>query len=298
MLILDSIRELRVYIDEASRRSWRDAYARSITSYNDQLDIYFADLIGAKWVLDQRLRTDFEDLSKDCANTTFSIGQMDVWAYPSFATGVIVVTLADRILKTPPARVAETKLKFKGYVDKWLDPASPASLPRLITTTDADVAGRTAVLANRTRGYVLADRRVDAGSDGDTSCTERVVDTLTVSGSLEAGFTGAMSTSRSEKRCRVIHDGCHNPRICMTATDPNVAGIESRVARRAAGSNSILTLSDNPLPIPVVPGFTPSGYEIVDQFNRERVAIYELMAASARQKQLQVEMEKMRTALS
>lgn len=297
-LILEELRGLKIYIDEALHRSWREAYARNIASYNDSLDVYFADLDANNWVLNKRLREDFEDLSKDCANTTFSIGQMDVWAYPSFATGVIVVLLADRVLRTSPQRVAETKQKFVKYIDQWLSPNSAKSLPAIIAQTSAEITDRTNRLNSRVKTYILSDRRVDAGGDGDVYCTERVAEQLTVSGSLEAGYSGAVRTIREDRRCRVIRDPCRNPRFCVTSVDENFAGIEGRIARRIEGSVSVYSLADEPIAVPVVPGFSPSGYAIVDEFNRERVSIFELMAVNARQKQLQQEMEKMRRALS
>lgn len=297
-LLLEELRALKIYIDEALRRSWREAYARNIASYNDSLDVYFADLDANKWVLNKRLREDFEDLSKDCANTTFSIGQMDVWAYPSFATGVVVVLLADRVLRTSPQRVAETNQKFVKYIDQWLNPNSNKSLPAIIAQTSAEIADRANKLNSKVKTYVLSERRVDAGGDGDFYCTERVAEQLTVSGSLEAGYSGTVTTIRDDKRCRVIPDPCRNPRRCITSVDENVAGIEGRIARRKEGSISVYVLADEPIAVPVVPGFSPSGYAIVDEFNRERVSIFELMATNARQKQLQQEMEKMKRALS
>lgn len=297
-LLLEELRSLKIYIDEALRRSWREAYARNITSYNDSLDVYFADLDANKWVLSKRLREDFEDLSKDCANTTFSIGQMDVWAYPSFATGVIVVLLADRVLRTSPQRVAETNQKFVNYINQWLNPGSSKSLPAIISQTAMEISDRMNKLNSRQKIYVLSDRRVDAGGDGDSYCTERVIEQLTVSGSFESGYSGNIKTIRDDKRCRVILDPCRNPRHCFTSIDDNVAGIEGRIARRNDGSISALTLADENITVPVVPGFTPSGYAVVDEFNRERVSIFELMATNARQKQLQQEMEKMKKALT
>lgn len=296
-LLLEELRSLKIYIDEALRRSWRDAYARNIASYNDSLEVYFADLKANKWSLNKRLREDFEDLSKDCANTTFSIGQMDVWAYPSFATGVIVVILSDRILRTSPQRVAETNQKFVKYIDQWLNPESSKSLPVIIAQTLAELLDRTNKLNTRQRTYVLTDRRVNTGGgDPEVFCTEHVVEQLSVSGTLEAGFNGTISTTRDDKRCRVFHDTCSGRR-CLMIIDSDVAGVEEGIARRKDGI-SVFALTDEPIAIPVVPGFTPSGYSIVDEFNRERVAIFELMAINARQKQLQQEMNKMRKALS
>ena len=294
-LLLEELRSLRIYIDEALRRSWRDAYARNIASYNDSLKVYFADLEANKWVMTTRLRKEFEDLSKDCATTTYSIGQMDVWAYPSFATGVIVVLLSDRALRSSPERVAETKRNFVKYIDQWLNPAIPTSLPSIIVQTAAEITDRTNKLNSKQKVYVLSDRRVES-VDNDRYCSERVIESLTVSGSLEAGYTGTTTTATSDKRCQRIVDPC--PRLCIVSMDENVAGIEGRIARRREGGTSVLTLIEEPISVPVVPGFTPSAHAIVDTFNRERVAIYELMAANARQKLLKQEMEKMKNSLS
>jgi len=288
LAIIEDLRSLRIYIDEALLRSWRDAYSRAITSHKEILDVCFADLVANKWVLTPRLRSDFQDLSLDCSQATLSIGQMEIWAYPSFATGVAVVLLCERALGAKSERVKELKAKFLKPVETWLDPALPKSLPASIAALNGEIAARLAALNGRARSYVLRDQRVNEVTDGDTYCTSRVIDTLTVNGSFESGFSGAISTSVSEKRCRVVRDPC--PRHCIVTADAGVADVEHRASRRMSLQGAALTV--------VVPGFTPSGIAIVDEFNTERVAIYKLMASSARQVALQDEMVKMRGVLS
>ncbi|MGZ3236773.1 MAG: hypothetical protein ACXWIN_04980 [Burkholderiaceae bacterium] len=285
--ILADLRALRIYIDEALLISWRDAYARNIASYNEQVDIYIADLKTKKWNMDQRLRDDFEFLSRDAYNATLSIGQMDSWAFPSFGTGVAVILICDRILKSSPDRVTKTKEKFRACLDSWLNPNNLKSMPKEIEKTTTEISQRTATLNARSRTYLLRNDIVAV----DNICTEKITDTLTISGTLEGGFSGAITTTRSDRRC--THTPICNLRNCPAVLDSTTAENELLIAKRRP---EISLPADN-VPIPVVPGFMPSGYAIVDDFNHERVGIYELMAINARQKQLAIEMDRMKKAL-
>jgi hypothetical protein len=278
--ILEELRSLRLYFDEGNLRSWRDAYARHVTSYNDLLDVYFADLKSANWQLSSRLREDFQDLSQDCTSTTFNIGQMHVWAFPSFATGVGVVLLSERVLKASPARIAETKRKFVQYLDTWL--ADSGDLKKLILKTENDIKDRLTTFNSRSRTHVLSDRRVI--DSRDKLCTFRAIETLTVSGSFEAGFSGSLSTSQGERECREPIDPCRGPRCWQLLRSEDWQSNNALALKSFSTLRQGVSGAGAATPI-IIPSFSPSGYAIVDGFNRERIEIFELMATSARQKQ-------------
>ena len=288
--ILADLKALRLYIDEALLRSWRDAYARNIVSDNDLLDVYLTDLSRAGWMLDNRLRDDFEDLSRDANTVSLNIGQMDPWAFPSFCTGAAVVLVCERILKASPDRVRKVKEKYREVISKWIDANNPRSISREITKTADEIKTRTDALNARARSYVIRSNRVSDGGNADTGgCSVLVTETLTVSGTFDTGYTGAISRTESDRRCRPPRR--HIPSSVLI--DKAELNIEARIASR----NPRIAATGISTNIPVVPGFTPSGYDIVDTFNRERIAIYELMAVHVRQQELASEMERMRKAL-
>jgi hypothetical protein len=289
-LILQELRAMRLYFDEALLASWQGAYARSIAAYDAELFRLRKGLLDSDWKVDNRLRDDLESLSRDCFHTTMEIGQMNVWAFPSFASGVAVVLLADTILKTKPHLTSGTKTKFRERIDVWLDPKALHSLPQLIAATTKDVEELTQALAARDRSYVTRNEVVHWAVPGET-CSRRDVDTVSIAGSLEAGFTGTVATSVSESRCRDIGraGGGRRPLSVYSGNlDPRLAASMGMFSEAGTTSEAI----------PVVPAFNPSGFAIVDTFNQERIAVYEMQAALARQKVLLSYMEQMRQALT
>lgn len=285
-VIIKEMRELKLLVVETAFISWRDAYARRLTTYDRQLQILISDLEAAKYKVEGRLKSDFEVLSRDCFVTTDEIGQMDVWAFPSFATGVATVLLADRVLGTSVERTKKTKEKFVERITKWLDASFEASLPAIIQRTKAEVAKRTADLQGRGRTYVTAD-----GWEIKGRCHRKAKTTLTVSGSFEQGFAGSQVTVADKYWVCEDIDMPSSVELPLATYSIDNPGI---LARPMGAGPDV----DAAVPIPVVPGFNPSGHAIVDDFNRERIAIYELMVVNSKQEILHTQMTDLKKLLT
>lgn len=286
--IINELREMKLLILETAFISWRDSYARRLSSYNAHLLILFADYETNG--LSERLTNDFEELSRECTLTTLDIGQMDVWAFNSFASGVATVLLTERVLRASAKRLAETKVQFVAPLTIWLDAQRPTSLPRIIDKTEADVNARIVALNARPRSYVTHDgyETTDRGR-----CYRKAKTTLTVSGDFENGFSGSnVYWADNTWRCREF------PSELLRNDVP----LSAQLAREKSGSLTLMSgaaiAPPQTIVIPVVPGFSPSEFAIVDDFNRERVAIYELMAVNAKQRIMLQQMRTFKMALS
>lgn len=276
--IIADLASLRLHIDEALFTSWQAAYARSIVSYNQQLANYTADLNSSNWRIGDRLREDLEALSRDAGTATLSIGQMDPWAFQSFGIGVSIVLTADKILGTSTQRTTETKKGFRNCIDRWLDSGNPKSIVSEQSQMSTLIGKLTSDLSSRSRTYVTRNQRVD---DGEYWWIER--DILTVNGSIEGGFTGQQRTEQGNRnRHNCNHGGC---KVDRPLTSENKL---SAAAPKADGPQTTI----------VVPGFNPSGWDIVDGFNKARIQIFDAMAARERQQILQATMAQAKTALA
>ena len=290
VVILQEIAALRLFFTDALLASWREAYGRSINAQHDRLKVYIADYLAEKH-LPKDLEDDFRTLSSDCLQSTTEIGQLDVGAFPFFGTGVATVLTCERVLKANAARIAELKATFRKYLDHWLDPANPRSIVGCMAKLEREAAAIKADLEQRGRTHLLSESQRH-NSDGDVWCTERVRVWLTVSGDLQSGFGGSVRTEIDNKKCKPVRPD-RPCRACIELVGSE--GIDALMARRSPKGFWTTGLTDSD--IPVVPGFTPSGYEIVDQFNRGRVAYFELLAALVRQQIVKQQMEALRNQL-
>lgn len=292
-LILDEIKALKVYVDEALEVSWRNAYSRQLVGQRDRLDILLADYVSHRRRLSSNLRDEFTVLGGEATQTTVAIGQMDFWAFPSFATGVVTVLLCDLILGHKPARRAETRAVFLKYVETWLNSEGHKSITAQIAQAESEVALRRRRLEERGRTYVVKDETVRESEGGFDWCEVRTTQTLTVRGDFAAGYSGTVREEVKRGRCHHAPI-CFRRGLCLVSASSEEAQIESLVLR----PDWVTANFNEPIEVPAVPGFSPSGYAIVDQFNRERIAIYEAMAALAKQKLLAREIENMRRVMA
>lgn len=285
-VIIAELRAMKLLIVEAAYLAWKGAYQRRLSSFDRQLQILITAYEAANFKLTPRLKDDLEELSRECTLTTLDIGQMDVWAFTSYASGVATVLLADAMLRTPKARIAATKSQFAAAINRWTDASHDDSLPAINETTNKEIQLRLKKLAERPRSYVVYDGW-EVNDDGGLLCRRRTKTTLTVTGQFEQGFSGSLSSSSD----RVWKCEDRFPRT-PNDVDVSIGLIELMNAGRAQTGMAPFAVGggDPAASIPLVPGFEPTGQAIVDDFNRERVAIYELMAASAKQKLLATQM--------
>lgn len=279
--IIKDLASLRLHVDEALFASWQAAYARRIVSYHQQLANYTADLDAARWRVSPRLRADLEALSRDATTTTLEIGQMDPWAFQSFGIGVSLVLTADKILGTSSQRSAETRKGFRDAIDRWLDQGNPRSLVSEQSRMDAFIAKLTSDLNARPRSWVTRHQRID---DGESWHDED--DIVTVNGTIESGFAGQQRTVKGEEHRRQYHD-CRGSACKL-----------SRVLSADSRLSSMAPKAGTPQATIIVPGFSASGWLIIDSFNKDRIAVYEAMAAKERQQILQMTMAEAKTALA
>lgn len=269
--ILSEIQALRIFVQDTFRNE-------TIQTMNALAGSY-ASLSRSK--PDSAHRAEYVAFHSRLVEITNNLAGRDTPAYIAHSAGV---TMALAIEHLYPGYYDRTRFEtarevFKKAYDHWLDPANAESIVTIIATTKAEVDRRAAAL--KARPLV-----VEYATDSD-NCT--VTTTVRISGSLATGYTGTVSTDRY---CRPDDNPCSKfPDACFIAENSISEGaVRARIAR-------MLGLApQNPTEIPVPP-FTPSGIAVVDDMNRERIAIIELMNQQARQEVMQAQMVQMQQAL-
>lgn len=280
--ILAEILALRFYLDEAIARGFRDNTIAQLSSEKDRYDILTADRTAGA---DQ-----YASLLEQVEQSTLTVGQYDIGAFVSFAAGAGLVLVLYARLNKPKLRTDKAKEKFIAILEHWLDPANEKSVVTLIAKTQAEVNSRRAGLDARPRSYNLG--MVNRGN-----C--EVYDTLRVDGNFNDGYSGS----------RIAVEQCHPPeppteprpghcgRICPITPEVDAmrTALAAKLAKMPIPSGMSAALSS--LPQQPVPEFRSSGYAQVDDFNRERIAIFELYNVIAKQDLVREQMVAARDAL-
>ena len=279
--LIEEIRSLRLYIDEALYAAFRQKTIVELNAHKDRFDILLAEPPT------NRTRDDYLALLRDVEQTAFELGQYDIGAVLAFGSGVGMALSLHQILNLGLPRFRLLRAKFKGVYDRWLDPENPKSITRLVAATQSDVEGRRRALDAMPRTYVLGDQWRSTG--GRTSC--RFITRLEVLGDFSSGYSGRVS----EEKAQCYTD---EPRPCPRCIFKEIEETDSLLGAKmnALGiRGSSLKFSTIEQPVPV---FQPSGYGKVDEFNRERIGIVEQMNRLARQQILKEQMEKIRDYLA
>jgi hypothetical protein len=159
----------------------------------------------------------------------------------------------------------------------------------LISETANEISSRITSLNGRQRRYVVGHEGTVA--DPVPGCSYYVTNTLTVTGSFQDGFSGSVETKEEHHTCN--RDGARGGN--HSAMLDGGSGKLQRVNFEVPSTGPVDNLIN--IPIPSVPPFIASPQEIVNIFNHDRIAIYELMALNGQQRQLAVEMTRARDAL-
>lgn len=273
--ILQEIEALKIYVQESFRNE--------VINTMNSLASSYASL--SKDRSDKTHRPEYVQFHDRVVEVAGSLGQRDTPAYIAYSAGVTIALTIQHLYPDyfSRSRFEETRKKFKQPYDRWLDSSNPESIVTIISATKKGVGDRVAALNARPRTVVYYTE-----SEGCSITT-----TVTISGDLNSGFTGRSSTDRY---CPVEPDPCvKRPAACFIG-DENVV-TERAVRRKLLGLLGIAVSGHelNEVPIPV---FSPSGIGVVDDMNRERIAIFEAMSRLARQEIMQDQMMKARDALA
>jgi hypothetical protein len=272
--ILNEIKSLRVYIDQALVGAFREAAIVKMNAHQDRFEVLIVEHPSSK------NRDDYINLQTDVEQTAFELGQYDTPAYIAFGAGVGMTLAIHQVLNLGQSRLEKLREVFKRPYDRWLDPANPLGIVAIITATQSEIDRRKKALEARPRSLVISESH-------DYRCTNTT--TLIISGDFNSGYKGQTSTSR-----QCVPDPCERTtgRMC-----PKWHEVEHEFTKRL-GTTLGLTIpasADRRIEIPV---FAPSGYGPVDDMNRERIAIYELMTILVSQNMIKQQMEECAKALS
>jgi hypothetical protein len=270
--ILEEIQALKIFVQE----SFRNEVMITMGSLGDR----YAAL--SKEEPDRAHRAEFVGFYNRVAEVTGSLGRRDTPAYIAYGAGV-TISLAIQHLYPEyfhRADFEETRKGFKAPYDRWLDPKNTEGIVTIVSNTQREIDKQKVELDASPRTVVYQHR-----SD---FCTETT--TVTISGDLNSGFTGQATTSQHctpERRCTV--------RSCAPLVNEQ-AFTEREVKSRLLGMLGVSPPAEV-VDVPI-PQFAPSGFAVVDEMNRKRISIFEMMNRLARQQVMQQQMEKMRDMLA
>jgi hypothetical protein len=277
-IILSEIRALKLYIDESLYRSFRENTIVRMNAHQDRFEVLITERPN------NSNKSEYIDLETSVSQTAFELGQYDTPAYIAFGAGVGMTLALHQVVGLGKDRFKKLKEVFKRPYDRWLDANNTKSIIAIVAATKTEVDQRTKNLNARPRTVKFENTQ--------GRCTYTTV--ITISGDLTNGFSGVSTTS---KTCFDPPDICdRNPRMCPTVLGDEFQSTEMQVTNRLLGYLSILTTSD--AKEVTVPQYIPSGVAPVDEMNKERIAIFELMNLMARQQMIQEHMEKCRSALA
>lgn len=273
-VIIAELQALRLYIDDALFRSFRENTIVRMNAHQDRYEVLIVERISSG------NRGEFVDLETAVSQTAFELGQYDTPAYVAFGAGVGMTLALHQAIGLSKERFNKLKAVFKRSYDRWLDPSNPKSIVVLLAATTGEINSRKSALAARPRSY---SRTYTRGRCDYESVT-------TVTGDFDNGFRG--SVGERTVYCEPREPRPCNPRICalieeFDETERAVSVKLEAVRLTAPDANAAVE----------VPSFVPSGIGEVDEMNRERIAIYELMNIAARQQIIKEQMEKCRDSL-
>ncbi len=282
-LILAEIADLRLFIEEALSRSFRENAIVRMNAHQDRFEVLSSDKVTSA------NRGEYIDLQADVSQSAFELGQYDTPAYIAYGAGVAMTLAIHLAVGGTRERHQALKKVFVRAYDRWLDPNNAQSIVAIIASTRSEIERRVAALNGRPRTFTASERR--------GLCTYTTV--TTVNGDFTSGFSVTQSQSHE---CELPDICDRRPTLCPRALGEEFLGTEEEVSQNLAGLMTSLQATATPLAVPsvetVVPEFIPSGHGVVDEMNRERIAIFQLMNVLSRQEVIKGQMEECRTALA
>ncbi len=286
--ILQELRSLKVFFQEALYAQWRDVVTTQIVVQHSR--------VSAR--LDRPLRDVRDDLRaivQDIENPAFTLGaKFDVAAFPSYASAIALLMLVLRKLQSSKDLINSLRREFhKTLVSRWMNASHPGSIYALVKAAEEDIQARIAALNGRPRRHHLSTRNVRRGR----WCFKEVQTWLNVDGSLESGFTAKVEEVHGEEEC-VEPPGCRNPRTCPTLVleDEGTAQIGATIQGLLRGGGP--GMKPSAITLPTIPDYSDSGYAVVNEFNQARIAIFRRRYELATYVVMQSEMEKFRDRLA
>jgi hypothetical protein len=274
--ILQELRSLKVFFQEALYAQWRDMVTTQIVVQHSR--------VSAR--LDRPLRDVRDDLRaivQDIENPAFTLGtKFDVAAFASYASAIALLMLVLRKLQSSRDLVNNLRREFHKTL-----------IYALVQSTEQDIQSRMQQLNGRSRRHHLSTRTVRRGR----WCTKEVQTWLNVEGGLESGFTARIEEIHGEEEC-IDPPGCRNPRTCplMVLEDEDAAAIAATIQGVLRGGGP--GLKPSAANLPTIPEYRDSGHAVVNEFNQERIAIFRRRYELATYVVLRTEMEKFRDRLS
>jgi hypothetical protein len=279
--IISELKSIKLYIDASLQRAFRENAIVRMNAHQDRYEILATERPS------DRNRSEYLDLQASVSQTAFELGQLDVPAFIAFGAGVGMTLAIHQALGLSRARFDKLKEVFRRPYEHWLDSGNANGITATISATQSEIDRRTKELDARPRTVESKQAR-----DGCILTT-----TTSISGNLQDGFTGSNNTT---SRCFDSKDPCARIRnICPTSLEDEFLATENQVASVLQGMfSSSKHISASELTEVTSPQFVPSGIEVVDQMNRERIVILDLMNVLARQVVIKEQMEMCLDALS
>lgn len=236
--ILEELQSLKLFITEALVRDRKDATANALNAQKDRFDILVVSRVTPETI------PLYNILSSNVEQSAFEISRFDFSAYISFSTGVAIDLAIYRQLSVDKERLAALRSKVYKVYDNWLDAQNSQSVTNLIGVVENEINAARGRLDAKARTMNL--RTYDKSDGPKRYCTWTSV--LTVQGDFASGY--AASVTEVKGACESLGDICTRTRPCFTNFDIQPLN---------------MTAASIPTPIP-----ENSGYQLVDEFNRER----------------------------
>lgn len=276
-VILQELRAMRAYFDEALLRQWEEITS-TVIAVNHRV---FAARVESP--LNEQLGGELALIAYNVEVNAYTLAEkFGVAAFVSYASAVSLDLMLFRKLRKSAADVKSLARQFAVAMEsRWLARGNPDSVYALIGTIEGTLARLVAEHNARPRRQIHHERWRDAGP----GCRVYGVLWFRIEGDIDAGFTAIAEPVDGKVECS---DG-----------DPPCRGRSCRGGDFIGGHAAQVVVSEElpRLELPAVPPYTPSGNHILDQFNHDRTEILSWRRSLRAAEYLKAAMERMHDSL-